>query len=309
MVIKIKNKDQFEKTMSPWPDLEPYGKINHCLKLNLDLFYFTAGDENNDKIILVHGLGDEADTWRHIILPLSKDYHVIALDLPGFGRSDHPNIAYTPDFMIKTILCLMEALKIPSAVFIGSSLGGILTHTLAVKHPDKANGLVLVGGAVSEKQDFNNKGLSLMRIPLLGEFLYTKLRKNPMAAFKTLEDVYHNLERLPADDQSFLFNRVNQRVWSDDQRRAYFSTLRHLFSWLKDSHPEILGKLNSLIIPTLIIRGEYDTLFSVEAADYIRSKQPYVKTVNIEDSGHLPHQEKPKAFLNMLSDWLSKKFK
>ena len=305
----MKNKDLYQKPMSPWPALEPFAQIKHCPDLDLDIFYFSAGDENNDKIILVHGLGDEADTWRHIMLPLSEEYHVIALDLPGFGRSDQPNLAYTPEFMINSILCLMEELDISSALFIGSSLGGILTHLMTVTHLDKVNGLVLVGGAVSAKQDFNNKGLNLMRIPILGEFLYTRLRKKPITAYKTLEAVYHRLENLPADDQSFLFHRVNQRVWSEGQRRAYFSTLRHLFSWLNHTQCKILEKLSSLIIPTLVIRGEFDSLFSNEAADYIRSEQPHVETANIEDSGHLPHQEKPEAFLNVLANWLKKNFK
>jgi pimeloyl-ACP methyl ester carboxylesterase len=302
----MNNKDQFKKPMTPWPALAPYGQTIYCSKLDLKLYYFSAGDIKKEKIILVHGLGDEADTWRHIILPLSEEYHVIALDLPGFGRSDQPYLDYTPEFMINAILCLMEELDFSSALFIGSSLGGMLTHMLSIKHPEKVNGLVLVGGAVSAKQDFNNKGLNLMRIPILGEFLYTRLRRNPIAAYKTLEEVYYNLERLPSDDQSFLFHRVNQRVWSDDQRRAYFSTLRQLISWLDHSKPELIEKLRPLNVPTLIIRGEYDTLFSNEAADYIRTEQPHVETANIEDSGHLPQQEKPEQFLNVLSNWLRK---
>jgi pimeloyl-ACP methyl ester carboxylesterase len=39
-------------------------------------------------LLLVHGLGDEADSWRHVLLPLAERYHVVAPDLPGFGRSE-----------------------------------------------------------------------------------------------------------------------------------------------------------------------------------------------------------------------------
>jgi pimeloyl-ACP methyl ester carboxylesterase len=53
-------------------------------------------------ILMLHGLGDEADTWRHIFHPFSNYFHTLALDLPGFGRSDKPDVVYSPQFLMGT---------------------------------------------------------------------------------------------------------------------------------------------------------------------------------------------------------------
>jgi len=87
--------------MKCWPSLAPYGKT--LSMRGGELFYYdsekdtdskgnadSAGDADSDKptLILIHGLGDEADTWRHVFPILAEaGYRVIAPDLPGFGRS------------------------------------------------------------------------------------------------------------------------------------------------------------------------------------------------------------------------------
>ncbi|MCS6863432.1 MAG: alpha/beta fold hydrolase, partial [Abditibacteriales bacterium] len=80
---------EFQRPMEPWPALAPYVRKVQ-LRSGLTLFAFEAGAPDAPPLLLIHGLGDEADTWRHVFLPLAERYHVIAPDLPGFGRSDKP---------------------------------------------------------------------------------------------------------------------------------------------------------------------------------------------------------------------------
>jgi pimeloyl-ACP methyl ester carboxylesterase len=143
-----------------------------------------------------------------------------------------------------------------------------------------------------------------MQIPIVGEWLYTRLRRNPDAAFGTLNNVYYRLEDMPKADQAFLYDRVNQRVWSDEQRRAYFSTLRNLIPWMKSIQRDLPSKLRQLEIPTLVLRGEYDGLFSETQADQLLNLQPNVTKFTIKDAGHLPHQEAPEAFIQITTAWL-----
>ncbi len=301
-------KTSYKQVMQPWPTIANYAKQIYLQNLNLNLFYFEAGSHQKQYIIMLHGLGDEADTWRHVFLPLSEDYHTLAIDLPGFGRSDQPDVSYTPQFMMDAVVQLMDHLNISSSIMLGSSLGGILAHGLAVFHPKRVKGLILIGGALLQPEPMQDWGLRLMRVPLLGEWLYTRLRKDPEAAFASLGNVYYQLEKLPEADREFLFNRVNQRVWSDGQRCAYFSTLRNLSPWVKNIQSQLPDRLNHLDIPTLVIRGEFDHLFSDHNAEEIIKIQPRTKKAFIPIVGHLPHQEAPEAFLKVTKSWLQNDF-
>jgi pimeloyl-ACP methyl ester carboxylesterase len=300
-------KNPYQKSMAPWPGLETLGRSVHLPGLDLDLFFFETGNPENLAIIMVHGLGDEADTWRYQIKPLGEKYHVIAIDLPGFGRSDHTRRAYKPDFMMDSILELMDVLGIEKAILMGSSLGGILSQGIAVNHTNRLSGLILVDGALLQPQKMGDLSLRLMQIPLLGEFLYTKLRRDPDAAYETLNAVYHDLEELKKEDQKFLYQRVNERVWSNGQRRAYFSTLRNLMPWVKKAQNFLPDQLKTIPFPTLVIRGEFDQLFSAENAKAIRQAQPNVEVATIAGRGHLPQQENPEIFNLVVCEWLKRK--
>lgn len=301
----MSDQNEYQIPMLPWRALQEYGK-NLEIEDDLEIFYFEAGRDKKPTLIMLHGLGDEADTWRHVFLPLAKKYHVIALDLPGFGRSDKPDVAYTPQFMMKAVIGMMDRIGIEKGVLMGSSLGGILSHGLALMHPERVSGLILVGGGLLQHDPMGDWSLRLMQIPFLGEWLYTRLRKDPQAAYDSLRSVYHKIESLPKEDRDFLYTRVNQRVWSDGQRRAYFSTLRKLIPWVRHIQSELPEKLTKLAIPTLVLRGEVDSLFSEENAKGIVKVQPNAALGVIDGSGHLPQQETPHLFLDVIKTWLKR---
>ena len=304
----VANNKKYLLPMAPWPTLESYRQEISLPVNDLNLFYYKAGNIDLPTMIMIHGLGDDADTWRHVFYPLSKLFHVIAIDLPGFGRSEKPKITYSPSFYIESILKFMDTLSIKSAILMGSSLGGIIAHEMAIEHVNRVTGLILVGGALYQQKRMGDLGLLLMQIPYLGEWLYTKLRKNPKAAYESLRSVYYELGKMPMEDREFLFERVNKRVWSDDQRRAYFSTLRATAKWVKKQQKNIIINLQRIQIPTLILRGDYDHLFSKNNAVDLISIQPEVDYFKIEDAGHLPHQENPDLFLAKLIPWLETHF-
>jgi pimeloyl-ACP methyl ester carboxylesterase len=297
-------KAEYTQPMQPWPALAKFSRLTQLPKRDLRLFYFDSNKKSQPHLLMLHGLGDEADTWRHVFHPLRKDIHILTLDLPGFGRSDKPDVVYSPQFLMDSVIGLMDALSIHSTIVMGSSLGGILAHGLALAHPERISGLILVGGALLQAGQMQDHSIRLMQMPIIGEWLYTRLRKNPDAAFASLSKVYHQLEKLPKSERDFLYTRVNQRVWSDGQRRAYFSTLRNLIPWLKSVQKVLPAQLSQLQIPTLILRGEYDGLFSETNANQLLKIQPDAKKFEIRDAGHLPHQEAPEAFLQIVKTWL-----
>jgi pimeloyl-ACP methyl ester carboxylesterase len=283
--------------MQPYPGLEPFARTV-TLPGGLDLFLFdTGGDPARPVVVLLHGLGDEADTWRQVIPALRADYRVLAPDLPGFGRSGLPNRPLTVPFFAETILALLSELQIEQVVLSGHSTGAIIAHHLALTHPERVKRLVLIGGSLLAGKTRLNAGLLLFLIPGLGERTYTGLRRDPQAAYRSLEGYYHRLADLPAAERDFLFQRVNQRVWSDQQRKGFFSTFRNLARWLPAQQKGLPEQLRGWEIPTRLVWGEHDGIVPASSAAALQALIPNAELTLVTGAGHNVQQEQPEAVI------------
>ncbi|MFC4001028.1 4,5:9,10-diseco-3-hydroxy-5,9,17-trioxoandrosta-1(10),2-diene-4-oate hydrolase [Prauserella oleivorans] len=115
----------------------------------LRLHYHEAGAEHPETVILLHGGGPGASAWSNFarnIPGFAKSFRTIAVDQPGFGRSDKP-IEHPQYFThsADAVVGLMDALGIAKAHLVGNSLGGGAAVRLALDHPERAGRLVLMG--------------------------------------------------------------------------------------------------------------------------------------------------------------------
>ncbi len=187
------------RTMQPWPGLASFGSSLGLGRRRAPTFIFdsalsgagTSGAAGSP-LLLIHGLGDEADTWRHVFHGLSKDRRVIALDLPGFGRSaaaGHVGLSACAE----RVILAMEKLAPDGAVLLGSSLGAAVAQLAAIRAPGKVRGLILVGGGLPlPRSTFGT--LRAMLLPIFGEIHYTRYRTRHEAAFASLAPYYANLD-------------------------------------------------------------------------------------------------------------------
>src|SRR5256885_6695883 len=112
----------------------------------LELHYLVDG--RGPAVVLVHGLGGFAESWRHTLRGLAGRTTVYALDLPGFGASAKPRPRYRLPYFAGALHGFMEALGIQGASLVGHSLGAAVAVTYAVTHPARVERLALVGGVV-----------------------------------------------------------------------------------------------------------------------------------------------------------------
>lgn len=128
-----------------------YAQVRPDLKLH----YHEAGVGNGPTIVLLHGGGPGASSWANFarnIPVLAKNFHVLAVDQPGFGRSDKPT--EHPQYFVHSASALkdlLDTLEITDRVHVlGNSLGGGAAVRFALDYPDRAGKLVLMGpGGVS----------------------------------------------------------------------------------------------------------------------------------------------------------------
>jgi len=264
------------------------------LKLGQD-----AGPSAGSSVLLIHGNGDEADTWRHVLPTLAQNHRVLALDLPGFGRSKPRSNGNFLE-LVSAVSEFIGSLGLERTHLVGSSLGAAIAGSVASQSPEQISSLTLVGGVPSGFGLDHTPQVGPLLQPGVGESLYTALREAGQdAAYATLEPYYASLENLPQGDREFLRGRVWARVWSDTQRSAFFAALRSL----ENAPPVQPSRLEAL--PILLVWGEQDRIWPLGAALEVVRHLPGARLERIGNTGHLPHQEQPQAFLKVLEEFLS----
>lgn len=300
--MKDLNPQLFRSSMAPRSGLEPY-----ACQVSLDgrsLFYYDSGSDcEHAPCLLVHGLGDEADTWHGVFLTLAARRRVIALDLPGFGRSELPQQPISIPYYVDILLQLLDHIKITAATLVGHSLGAVLVQQLSLQAPSRASNLVLIGGGLAAGKAPLSLDLLLFLIPGAGEWAYNRLRRDPQAAYRTLKPYYANLDALPQSERDYLFLRVNQRVWSDKQRGAFLGALRSLVRWLPAQQKNLAHRLAAVPVPTHILWGEQDQVAPSQNAHLLASLYPAshpAQVTLIPGAGHNLHQEFPQTVVELL---------
>lgn len=303
MTTAMTDETRFRRHMALVPELAGFARTISLPKTGVRLHAYDTG-EAKPPLLLVHGLADESDSWRHVIPTLVRTHRVIAPDLPGFGRSDKPRRAYTIDFFRDTLLELLDVLGFDGVIYVGNSLGAMIGHWLTISTPARVRRLILVDGSlVITQRPTTLRGkwqAALGLAPILGERWYNSLRGRPDAAYATLAAYYADMSALPQTDRDFLYQRVNERVWDDQQRDAYFSTRRNTSAWFL-AHGDLAARITALTTPTHVIWGEADRILDISnARDFIKI-QPSANLTVLPGVGHLPQQEAPEAFLAALA--------
>jgi pimeloyl-ACP methyl ester carboxylesterase len=292
--------NEFQRPMSSWSGLEPFGRHMALARSGLKLFVYELGEPAATPLVMIHGLGDDADTWRHVIRPLAQSYRVIALDLPGFGRSDKPKLTYSLRFLRDTVLDLVDTLNLPRMSLLGHSLGAIISQYVALSRPASIIRLWLVSGSLTAHTGKPNPILVKMSLPWLGVRMYNALRRDPQAAYESLRPFYARLDSLPKTDRDFLFQRVNERVWNDDQRDALLSVVRQMVWLLPWQQHAQEARLARLAVPTRVLWGGLDEICSPDGGRTLVSIQDTASLTILPDTGHSPHQEQPEALLTYM---------
>src|SRR5215208_8525018 len=121
---------------------------SHFAKLDGNRIHYKSFGKGKEALVLVHGWTCNLDNWRDQIPDFAKRNRVIALDLPGHGQSDKPQIAYTMDLFANAIDAVMRDAKVERAVLVGHSMGTPVARQFYRKYPQKTLGIVIVDGGL-----------------------------------------------------------------------------------------------------------------------------------------------------------------
>jgi pimeloyl-ACP methyl ester carboxylesterase len=104
--------------------------------------------KGRDALVLIHGWTCNLDYWRDQVPDFAKRNRVIALDLPGHGQSDKPELAYSMDLFARAVDAVMREAKVERGVLVGHSMGAPIARQFYRKYPQKSLAIVIVDGGL-----------------------------------------------------------------------------------------------------------------------------------------------------------------
>ncbi|WP_291216403.1 alpha/beta fold hydrolase [Hydrogenophaga sp.] len=250
-----------------------------------------SGPRDAPAVVMLHGFGASLHTWEAWAQALSATHRVIRLDLPGSGLSE-PDSAndYTDARSLQLVLALMDQLGVSRASIVGHSIGGRIAWTLAARHPERTERLVLVApdGFASPGFEYGQ----VAKVPaVLGAMRYVM----PKAVLRmNLAPAYAD----PAFLTDELTTRYHDLMLAPGARDAMFKRLEQTVL----TNPVPL--LNTITAPTLLVWGAADAMIPVtNAQDYLGAVKGS-RLVTLPGVGHLPHEEAAQASLQAVADFL-----
>jgi pimeloyl-ACP methyl ester carboxylesterase len=110
--------------------------------------HYQSYGKGNEALVLIHGWSCNLDYWRDQIPDFQKRNRVIAIDLPGHGQSDRPQLVYSMDFFARAVDAVLHDAGVKRAVLAGHSMGTPIARQFYRKYPKKTLAIVIVDGAL-----------------------------------------------------------------------------------------------------------------------------------------------------------------
>ncbi len=253
-------------------------------------------------LLLIHGIGNDAGSWRSLIGPLSENYTVIAPDLLGHGRSEKPRADYSVAAYACGMRDLLSVLGFDRATVVGHSLGGGVGAQFSYQFPDKCERLVLVAsGGISRDVSPLLQIAAAPTSDLVLPFMVKPVVKFGAAlASSFLKLSGHKLGR-DADELQAVANSLPDAT----ARRAFLRTLRSVVDWRGQVVTMLDRSYLARSLPTLIIWGTHDGVIPTRHAYLLHAAMPGSKLEIFEGAGHFPHHWDPDRFLTVLTEFLN----
>ncbi len=241
-------------------------------------------------VVLLHCWLGSWSYWLPTMKYLSDAYKTYALDFWGFGESANQGSFTVPEY-VQMVYQFMERMGLQSAPVMGHSMGGSVSLSLALTHPQRVDRVAIIGSPVV------GNGLAYP-LKLAGDQRIAKL----LYKFPTL---FAFGVRLASP-----FYAQDWRAWYEMFEKDLSRTTMESFSdSIRDLHyTDLRPQLHELRIPTMGIFGEKDNIVSPNQGQVLRDGVPNAIIHYFEDSAHFPMLDETQHFQQVIRDFLDLQF-
>jgi pimeloyl-ACP methyl ester carboxylesterase len=280
--------------------------VQHIEVQGVDIAYIDSGErgQRDVPVVFIHGLSSTMGYWDYQVDPVAQGRRVLALDLPGFGASGRPDAPYTPPWYADLVVDWLDALGIGRAVLVGHSMGGQVSLTVALDHPDTVDRLVLAAPAGIET--FPPGAAAWMKSHWTDRRAMQATEGELRAVFETMV-----FNRPDAHVEKLLEERV--RMAGTAAFAGTSVAVSRCVAGMLD-HP-VFDRLPTLRVPTLIVYGTDDRMIPNPAftggrtraiAERGRAAIPGSELVLLPGAGHTVMHDDPAGFNEALVSFLDR---
>lgn len=263
----------------------------------------TSGSDNLPNLVFFHGFGggSSAYEWSKVYPAFAAEYRILAPDLIGWGRSEHPPINYKVEDYITTLIEFLEKTCGSATNVIASSLTGAIAIRAAIARPDLFKSLILTipSGLSDFGEDYSRSLFAqIVSTPILDRLLYS-------TGIATDGGIRSFLEQRQFADASRVYQEiVDAYLESATQPNAEYAALSFVRG---DLCFDLSLYMSELTTPTAIIWGEKSKFTGPDIGQRLANLNPTaVKVFQIlEDVGLTPQLENPAVTIGLIRQYLS----
>lgn len=250
-------------------------------------------------VLLIHGLGTNAYTWRHLSPVLAKDHRVISVDLKGFGRSDKPfDDYYSVTDQARLVGQFLEKMALRDVTIIGHSFGGGVALMMALDRKKGAKSrikrLVLLN-SIAYPQKIPSF-FKVLRTPVLGHIGATATPPE-LQTKAALMLAYHDDSIIRGRDVA----AYSRPLYTPGGKHALVRTAQQI---VPDNLPSIARRYRTIRKPVFIIWCKQDKIVPISLGLRLHATLPNSEFHTIDECGHIPHEERPDETARAIQEFL-----
>jgi pimeloyl-ACP methyl ester carboxylesterase len=228
-----------------------------------------------ETVLLVHGYGASSASYAPVIDSLAERFRVLAVDLPGFGKSDRRDGNYSPEGLADVLAKVLDEKGVARAHVVGHSWGSSVVLAFALRHPQRLNKLVVISGWIYDEQLLPI--MRWVRARGVGELLYALFYRQNLG-----ERLYLNFY-----DPSLVTQAVVDEVEAQMARPGALAAALAAARGMIFQESEY----RRITAPTLILWGREDRVARLPFGERLAREMPHAELVVLGRCGHIPMWE------------------
>jgi len=273
-------------------------KIVQLKKEGINVRYAELGNPTNPSLILLHGVPENLQAWYAVAPLLAENYHVLALDWPGFGGSDP--LTSTDDYnsrrFAEVIVDFMNSLDIRQANLVATDIALLPALLVGLEHPSRVSKLAVMDGIPFPRPQYSSWELKSFakKGSILGKALVHWFPQIT-AQISYIKGFYRG-NSIPAE--------VRQEFSADSMRKSNQEAFLSYFQNFRMGQEYFEARAHELQTPVLVVWGKYDRFINSKLGNEIAEKLPNAKLEVIDKAGHYVHMDKPQELVQLVTKFL-----
>ncbi|MFT4413001.1 alpha/beta fold hydrolase [Fredinandcohnia humi] len=243
-------------------------------------------------LVLLHGFLSSTFSYRRLIPLLQKEYTVLSIDLPPFGKSEKSTrFTYSYKNIASVVIDLISSLQFKKVTLVGHSMGGQICLYIAKQKTDLVDKIVLLCSSGYLKR----MPRSLIYSTYLPYFHYIVKRKLERQGVK------HNLLNVVFNHSLIDQDMINGYTEPFLDNRIFMALTRMIRHREGDLTPQ---DLHTIEHPVLLIWGEQDRVVPLSVGKQLHKDLPNSTLITIKNTGHLVPEERPEIVFKHISHFV-----